>query len=90
LLWKRGRAFPLSRLESRFRCPRYGSREVRVLFEPLANVTLARDALVDGSRIGIWLTIAAVGRYILERRPDRAVAVVPKSKKARHPARESN
>jgi hypothetical protein len=83
LLWKRGRAFPLSRLESRFRCPRYGSREVRVLFEPLANVTLARDALVDGSRIGIWLTIAAVGRYILERSP--RIWVAPASR-----ARESN
>ena len=34
LVWTRGRDFPLSRLESRLRCPRCGSRAVRVLFEP--------------------------------------------------------
>ena len=34
LVWTRGRAFPLSRLESRLRCPRRGSRYVVVLYEP--------------------------------------------------------
>jgi len=36
LVWTRGRAFPLSRLESRLRCPRCGSRYVVVLYEPAA------------------------------------------------------
>jgi len=30
----RGRAFPLSRLESRLRCPRCGSRYMVVLYQP--------------------------------------------------------
>ena len=34
LVWTQGRAFPLSRLESRLRCPRCGSRYVVVLYEP--------------------------------------------------------
>jgi hypothetical protein len=34
LVWTRGRAFPLSRLESRLRCPRCGSRDVVVLYQP--------------------------------------------------------
>ena len=34
LVWTRGRAFPLSRLESRLRCPRCGSRHVVVLYQP--------------------------------------------------------
>jgi hypothetical protein len=34
LVWTRGRDFPLSRLEIRLRCPRCGSRRVRVFFEP--------------------------------------------------------
>ena len=33
LVWTRG-AFPLSRLESRLRCPRCGSRDVVVLYQP--------------------------------------------------------
>lgn len=37
LVWTRGRGFPLSRLESRLRCPRCGSRNVVVLYEPPAN-----------------------------------------------------
>jgi hypothetical protein len=39
LLWTRGRAFPLSRLESRLRCPRCGSRHIVVLFEPPAQAS---------------------------------------------------
>ena len=35
LEWTRGRAFPLSQLESRLRCLRCGSRYVVVLCEPL-------------------------------------------------------
>jgi hypothetical protein len=34
LVWTRGRGFPLSRLESRLRCPRCGSRSVVVLYQP--------------------------------------------------------
>jgi hypothetical protein len=34
LVWTRGMAFPLSRLESRLRCPRCGSRHVVVLYQP--------------------------------------------------------
>ena len=35
----RGRDFPLARLEMRLRCPRCGSRAVRVLFEPPSTAT---------------------------------------------------
>ena len=34
LVWTRGTAFPLSRLESRLRWPRCGSRHVVVLYQP--------------------------------------------------------
>ena len=34
LVCTRGRDFPLSRLETRLRCPRCGSRRVVVLFQP--------------------------------------------------------
>ncbi len=34
LVWTRGRAFPLSRLETRLRCPRCGSRDIVVLYQP--------------------------------------------------------
>ncbi len=37
LVWTRGRDFPLSRLESRLRCPRCGSRNIVVLYQPPAN-----------------------------------------------------
>ncbi len=43
LVWTRGRAFPLSRLESRLRCPRCGSRNVVVLYEPPANAADRRS-----------------------------------------------
>jgi hypothetical protein len=42
LVWTRGRDFPLSRLESRLRCPLCGSRNVVVLYEPLANAAVRR------------------------------------------------
>jgi predicted RNA-binding Zn-ribbon protein involved in translation (DUF1610 family) len=42
LVWTRGRAFPLSRLESRLRCPKCGSRNVVVLYEPPANTAARR------------------------------------------------
>jgi hypothetical protein len=32
LIWTRGRGFPLSSLQARLRCPRCGSREVRLLY----------------------------------------------------------
>jgi hypothetical protein len=40
LVWTRGRAFPLSRLESRLRCPHCGSRDIRVLFEAPGSVAV--------------------------------------------------
>ena len=40
LVWTRGRAFPLSRLESRLRCPRCGSRHVVVLYQPPRSAAL--------------------------------------------------
>src|SRR5229473_1872430 len=39
LVWTRGRGFPISRLESRLRCPMCGSREVVLLF------TIPREAM---------------------------------------------
>ena len=33
LVWTRGAAFPISRLESRLKCPRCGSRKVSLLFD---------------------------------------------------------
>jgi hypothetical protein len=32
LVWTRGRGFPISRLETRLRCPMCGSREITLLF----------------------------------------------------------
>jgi hypothetical protein len=34
LVWTRGRDFPLGMLEGRLKCPRCGSRRVRVAFTP--------------------------------------------------------
>lgn len=42
LVWTRGRGFPLSRLESRMRCPQCGSRDVTLLF---TVPTLPNEAL---------------------------------------------
>jgi DNA-directed RNA polymerase subunit RPC12/RpoP len=36
------KAFPLSRLESRLRCPRCGSRNVVVLYRPPSSSAAAR------------------------------------------------
>jgi hypothetical protein len=36
-----GQDFPLEMLEDRLRCPRYGSRYARVLFEPTAATKLS-------------------------------------------------
>jgi hypothetical protein len=33
LVWTRGRAFPLSRLEGRLKCPRCGSRRITLLYD---------------------------------------------------------
>ena len=41
LVWTRGRAFPLSRLETRLRCPKCGSRNIVVLFQPPNNAAVA-------------------------------------------------
>jgi hypothetical protein len=47
LVWTRGRAFPLSRLESRLRCPLCGSRDVRLLFTVPSE---SQSARAHGSR----------------------------------------
>jgi hypothetical protein len=44
LVWTRGRAFPLSRLESRLRCPMCGSREVTLIFSVPTNVQAVKVA----------------------------------------------
>jgi len=42
LVWTRGRDFPRSRLESRLRCPRCGSRSVVVMYHPPTNHAVAK------------------------------------------------
>jgi hypothetical protein len=42
LVWTRGRAFPLSMLDSRLKCPRCGSRRVVIAFQPPAADMRAR------------------------------------------------
>ncbi len=42
LLWTRGRPFPISKLDSRLKCPRCGSRQVVIAFEPPAADLRAR------------------------------------------------
>jgi hypothetical protein len=47
MVWTRGRSFPLSRLETRLRCPMCGSRDVRLIF------TVPREAqTIRGARWG--------------------------------------
>lgn len=41
LVWTRGRDFPLARLESRLKCPRCGSRRVRLAFSVPPSAHLA-------------------------------------------------
>ena len=56
LVWTRGRAFPLSRLESRLRCPRCGSRNVVVLYRPPSS---SRRRAVAGARFSAMLTLGS-------------------------------
>jgi DNA-directed RNA polymerase subunit RPC12/RpoP len=42
LVCTRGRAFPLSQLHSRLRCPRCGSRNIAVMFEVPRNAVAVR------------------------------------------------
>jgi hypothetical protein len=44
LVWTRGRAFPLSRLETRLRCPMCGSRDVILMFSVPTNAQAAKAA----------------------------------------------
>jgi hypothetical protein len=44
LVWTRGRAFPLDSLATRMKCPRCGSRRVRVLFHPPPGKSNVRAA----------------------------------------------
>ena len=44
LVWTRGRAFPLSKLSSRLRCPRCGSRHVVLLYHAPATPNAATSA----------------------------------------------
>ena len=41
LVWTRGKSFPLSRLESRLRCPMCGSRDVVLLFSFADGATIS-------------------------------------------------
>jgi hypothetical protein len=42
LVWTRGRSFPLSRLESRLRCPHCGSRDVQLISTVPSSVQAER------------------------------------------------
>jgi len=42
LMWTRGRNFPISRLESRMKCPSCGSRQVMIMFDIPPNNQLMR------------------------------------------------
>jgi hypothetical protein len=42
LVWTSGRSFPLSRLESRLRCPHCGSRDVQLIFTVPSNAQAAK------------------------------------------------
>jgi hypothetical protein len=42
LVCTRGRGFPLSLLGSRLRCPRCGSHNIAVMFQPPANTAVAK------------------------------------------------
>ena len=42
LVWTRGRDFPIVRLESRLKCPRCGSRRVRLAFSVPSNFQTAK------------------------------------------------
>src|SRR5829696_7838781 len=57
LVWTRGRAFPISSLETRLRCPQCGSRRVVVLFEPPSLPRAARA----GARIAKCFGFAVTG-----------------------------
>ena len=46
LVWTRGRGFPLSRLESRLRCPMCGSRDVVLLITIPRELQTARAAKI--------------------------------------------
>src|ERR1700674_3394489 len=50
LVWTRGRAFPLSRLEARLRCPRCGSRDIVCLFEAPGSAS----SLLKNQEIGAF------------------------------------
>ena len=41
LVWTRGQTFPLSMLASRLRCPRCGSRQVRLVYSTPTNANVA-------------------------------------------------
>jgi hypothetical protein len=42
LVWTRGRDFPISWLESRMKCPRCGSRRVRIVYDVPPQPRVAR------------------------------------------------
>jgi hypothetical protein len=44
LVWTRGRRFPLSRLETRLRCPMCGLRDVRLIFTAPREAQTVRGA----------------------------------------------
>lgn len=46
LIWTRGRGFPLSSLQTRLRCPRCGSREVRLLYNVPTEPSRLRSGIL--------------------------------------------
>ncbi len=53
LVRARGRAFPLSSLESRLRCPRCGNRRMVVMFEPPSRAASARSQQGNVCRVAM-------------------------------------
>jgi hypothetical protein len=45
LVWTRGRNFPLDMLQTRLRCPRCASRQVRIAFTPPASPMKAQRSV---------------------------------------------
>jgi hypothetical protein len=67
LVWTRGRTFPISRLESRLRCPHCGSREVTLIF------SLPTNANVESARARVAMKeMIKKSRLTRRRRPRRS------------------
>jgi hypothetical protein len=55
LIWTRGRAFPISMLDGRLKCPRCGSRRVPLLFDlPKEPMAKRRSTLSHTDQVPNW------------------------------------